>query len=212
MVGQGVVQECLKESGIESVLAVGRSKSGLQHPKFREIATDLFNYKAVETELSGYDACFFCLGTPSAGKSEEEYTRITYTLTLTAAETLARLNPQMTFIYVSGQGADSTEKGRLMWARIRGETENALFRLPFKAVYVFRPGLIQPLNGIKSKTPLYQVFYSALKPVLTPLRSLFPNFVSTTEQIGQAMIKVVRNGAPKKILDPKDFESVVRTP
>jgi uncharacterized protein YbjT (DUF2867 family) len=211
MVGQGVLRECLKDSHVKKVLSIGRTTTGLTNPKFREIIDDKFgDFGSIEKELTGLDACFFCLGTPSAGKPEAEYRRITYDLTLGAATLLSRLNPTMTFIYVSGEGADSSEKGRVMWARVRGQKENALFRLPFKAVYVFRPAVIQPLNHIKSKTPAYRLFYSLAKPVLPILRLAFPNHVSSTEQLGRAMLLVTRNGASKKILKTRDFNEIAR--
>jgi len=161
MVGQGVLRECLLDPDIEGVLTVGRSAAGVQHPKLHEIVQpDLFHYSGIEAELKGFDACFFCLGVSSAGMSEQQYKNLTYTLPLAAAETLSRLNPAMTFVYVSGAGTDSSEKGRVMWARVKGKTENAILRLPFKAAYMFRPGVIQPLHGARSKTTAYRVGYT----------------------------------------------------
>ena len=161
MVGQGVLRECLLDHDVESVLAIGRSALGQQHEKLREIVhDDLSDFNSIEEQLRCYDACFFCLGVSSAGMREADYRRVTYDLTMAAAQTLARLNPGMTFIYVSGAGTDSSGRGRSMWARVKGETENALFLLPFKAAYMFRPALIQPLHGIRSKTRIYRVFCS----------------------------------------------------
>ena len=155
MVGQGVLRECLLDTSVTSVATIGRSASGITDPKVREIVhQDLANYTAIEADLTGFDACFFCLGVSAAGMKEADYERITYGFTLAAAETLSRLNPGMTFIYVSGEATDSTEKGRSMWARVKGKTENALLRLPFKAAYMFRPGFIQSVNGERSKTAL----------------------------------------------------------
>ena len=206
MVGQGVLRECLLAPDVLSVVTIVRSASGRQHPKLRELVhPDLLNYSAIEAELSGFDACFFCLGVSSAGMSEADYTRISYSYTLAAAETLARLNPQMTFTYVSGAGTDSTEQGRSMWARVKGRTENALLRLPFKGAYMFRPGMIQPLHGIRSKTASYQMLYTLLGPLLPLLRRLFPRQITTTEQVGQAMLAVARHGAPKRILESPDI-------
>ena len=206
MVGQGVLRECLLAPDVISVVTVGRSASGQQHPKLRELVhPDLLNYSAIEAELSGFDACFFCLGVSSAGLSEADYTRISYGYTLAAAETLARLNPQMTFTYVSGAGTDSTEQGRSMWARVKGKTENALLRLPFKGAYMFRPGMIQPLHGIRSKTASYQMLYTLLGPLLPLLRRLFPRQITTTEQVGRAMLVVARRGAAKHILESPDI-------
>lgn len=213
MVGQGVLRECLINADIQDVLAIGRSPTGVQHPKLREIQRqDLFDYSDIEGELTNLDACFFCLGISSAGLPEEKYTNLTYTLTLAAAETLARLDPQMTFVYVSGAGTDSSEKGRVMWARVKGKTENALLRLPFKAAYMFRPGVIQPVHGERSKTAAYRIGYIFAKPLLPLLRLLFPRYVLTTEEIGRAMIQVVKRGAPKKILESWDIGECARAP
>jgi uncharacterized protein YbjT (DUF2867 family) len=150
------------------------------------------------------------LGVSSAGMQEADYTRLTYELTLAAAQTLARLNPQMTFVYVSGASTDSTERGRSMWARVKGKTENALLRLPFKAVYLFRPGVIEPLNGARSKTRSYRLFYTAAKSLLPMLRALFPNHILSTEDIGQAMLAVARHGAAKAVLEVADIRALSR--
>jgi len=209
MVGQGVLRECLLDPGVREVLSIGRSASGQQDPKLRElIHADFLDYSDIESQLAGFDACFFCLGVSSAGLTEEQYTRSTYDITLAAARTLARLNPEMTFIYVSGMGTDSSERGRSMWARVKGKTENELQRLPFKATYMFRPGVIVPLHGVKSKTKLYRVFYSVLGPLLPWLSGRFPKYVTTTEQIGRAMIKVARDGWPTPILESSDINAV----
>jgi uncharacterized protein YbjT (DUF2867 family) len=206
MVGQGVLRECLSASDVALVETVGRTGTGWQHPTWREVVhADLFDCDAIADDLKGFDACFFCLGVSSAGMQESDYQRLTYDLTLAVARTLAALNPNMTFIYVSGAGTDSTEAGRQMWARVKGRTENALQQLPFKAVYLFRPGIIQPLHGIRSKTPSYQLFYSLTRPLLTPLRMLFPNAILTTQIMGQAMLNAARQGAPKAVLESKDI-------
>jgi uncharacterized protein YbjT (DUF2867 family) len=207
MVGQGVLRECELDPDITAIRLVGRSASGKLGAKTDEVVhSDLWDYRTITSQLSGFDATFFCLGTPSAGKSEAEYARVTYDLTLAAAAALAKVNPSMTFVYVSGDGADSTEQGRVMWARIRGKTENALQRLPFKAVYVFRPGVIQPLHGIQSKTRLYRVTYRLGRPLLPWLRAAFPNSITTTECLGRAMIAVAKRGYERTILTAKDFE------
>jgi uncharacterized protein YbjT (DUF2867 family) len=209
MVGQGVLRECLLDSGVELVETVGRTATGVQHQKLRDLVRpDLWNYSSIEAELSGFDACFFCLGVSAAGMKEADYARITYGITLAAAETLSRLNPQMTFIYVSGAGTDSSEKGRIMWARVKGKTENALLRLPFKAAYMFRPGVIQPLHGIRSRTAAYRLLYTLMKPLMPVLRRAFPDSILTTEQIGLAMLEVARNGASKHILESKDINAI----
>jgi uncharacterized protein YbjT (DUF2867 family) len=206
MVGQGVLRECLLDPGVAEVLSIARSSVHQQNPKLRElIVPDIANLAGNEPQLTGYDACFFCAGVSSVGMSEEKYTHLTYDLTLSFARTIAPLNPQMTFIYVSGASTDSTEKGRSMWARVKGRTENALLRLPFKAAYMFRPGFIQPLHGIRSKTPLYQFIYDITAPLTRLLLNKLPKYLTTTEQIGRAMLAVVRNGYSKTILDPEDI-------
>src|SRR5580692_7664306 len=165
MVGQGVLRECLLDPDVQQVLSIVRTPSSQQHEKLHELLhSNFFDYSEIESQLTGFDACFFSLGVSSAGMDEAKYKHLTYDLTLAAATTLARLNPNMTFLYVSGAGTDSTETGRSMWARVKGKTENDLLKLPFKAAYMFRPGAIQPLHGIKSRTTLYRVMYVALGP------------------------------------------------
>lgn len=211
MVGQGVLRECLLASDVELAQTVGRTATGVQNTKLRELVhADLFDVPALEDRLSGFDACFFCLGISSAGMTEEAYTRLTYVLTTTVAETLAGLNSGMTFIYVSGAGTDSSEKGRSMWARVKGRTENALLRMPFRAACMFRPGLIVPLHGIQSKTRSYRILYAALRPLLSVLHRAFPNQVLTTEEIGLAMLIAARSGAPKPILEARDIRALLR--
>jgi uncharacterized protein YbjT (DUF2867 family) len=206
MVGQGVLRECLLDSEIESVLAVGRSPTGQRHPKLREILHDNFlEYSAIESQWAGYDACFFCLGVSSVGMNEERYRHLTHDITLAAATTLARLNPQMVFVYVTGRGTDSTGQGRLMWARVKGKTENDLLKLPFKAAYMFRPAAIQPLHGVRSKTAWYQAIYVAAAPLLSLLNRLAPKYMTTTEQVGRAMIKVAKDGYPGAVLESEDI-------
>jgi uncharacterized protein YbjT (DUF2867 family) len=209
MVGQGVLRECLLAPDVENVLTIGRSVTGQQHAKLQEIAQkDLANLSPIESQLSGYDACFFCLGVSSVGMNEEDYRRITYDLTIAVARTLARLNPAMTFVYVSGTGTDSTEQGRSMWARVKGKTENDLLKMPFKAAYMFRPGYIQPLHGIRTKTAWYGAIYAVIKPFYPVLKLLFPKFVTTTECIGRAMLTVTRQGAPKRWLENADINGL----
>lgn len=209
MVGQGVLRECLLAPDVESVVAIGRNPTRQQHPKLRDLVhRNMYDYGDVESQLQGFDACFFCLGVSSVGMKEPEYRHITYDLTLAAATVLARLNPGMTFTYVTGAGTDSSERGSSMWARVKGATENALLRLPFKAAYMFRPGMIQPLHGIRSKTPVYDAAIVVLKPVLGLAFRLWPNRVTTTEKVGRAMLAVARNGASKPILDPADINAL----
>ena len=210
MVGQGVLRECLLDPDVQQILSIVRTPSGQHDPKLRElIHSDFFDYSAIEPQLTGFDACFFCLGVSSAGMDEAKYTHLTYDLTLAAATALARLNPNMTFIYVSGAGTDSTERGRSMWARVKGKTENDLLKLPFRAAYMFRPGFIQPLHGIRSKTRLYQTFYTILNPILPLLKSAFPKYITTTEQLGRAMLRVAKQGYPSPILEMKDIDTLI---
>ena len=209
MVGQGVLRECLLDPGIDAVLAVGRSPLREQQPKLREIVqSDFTDYSAIESQLTGYDACFFCLGVSSIGMAEERYRHLTYDITLAAAKTLARLNPQMVFVYVMGRGTDSTERGSLMWARVKGKTENDLLKLPFKAAYMFRPAGIQPLHGIRSKTAWVQAIYVGAAPLLSLLNRMAPKYMTTTEQVGRAMIKVARDGYQKPVLESEDINLV----
>ncbi|MEV6155595.1 NAD-dependent epimerase/dehydratase family protein [Nonomuraea sp. NPDC052129] len=206
MVGQGVLRECLADDRVTAVLTVGRTPTGRTHDKLRELAhPDLLDLTPIEAELSGYDACFFCLGVSAAGMSEKDYRRVTYDFTLAAGETLARLNPGSTFVYVSGVGTD--EHGRAMWARVKGQTENALLALPFEA-YMFRPGYIQPMHGVTSRTTWYRLAYVVTAPFYPILRLLFPTAVTTTEQIGRAMITVAAQGAPKRILGPLEINAL----
>jgi uncharacterized protein YbjT (DUF2867 family) len=208
MVGQGVLRECVIDPAVERVLAVGRSATGQHHAKLRDLVLeDFLDFSAVTRELAGYDACFFCLGVSSAGMTEADYRRVTYDVTLAAARSLATINPAMTFIYVSGAGTDSTERGRSMWARVKGQTENALLGLPFKSAYMFRPAAIQPLHGITSKTRWYRLLYAATRPLLPFLRALIPNYITTTEQIGRAMIAVAATGADRRVLENEDINA-----
>jgi uncharacterized protein YbjT (DUF2867 family) len=212
MVGQGVLRECLLDPDIDVVQTVGRSATGVKHAKLREVVRpDLTSYAGIEGNLAGFDACFFCLGVSSFGMSETEYDRLTYGLTMAAAETLSRLNPGMTFVYVSGTGTDSSEKGRIMWARVKGKTENALLRLPFKAAYMFRPAGILPMHGERSKTTAYRVAYLLAKPLFPLLRRAFPRYIATTEELGRAMIRVARSGAEKRILESSDIGDCARS-
>jgi len=206
MVGQGVLRECLNDPGVDSVVAVGRGPLLLRHPKLEVLVVpDLADLSAVAERLAECDACFFTLGVSSAGLDEARYGALTHDLTLAVARTLARLRPGMTFTYVSGAGTDSTEKGRVMWARVKGRTENELLALPLKAV-MFRPGVIVPMNGEVSKTPAYRLFYRLAAWALRPLLPLLPaTLVTTTEHMGRAMIAVARHGAPKPVLESVDI-------
>lgn len=197
MVGEGVLHEALRHPGVERVTVIGRKTCGVQHPKLTEIVhADFFNLTAVESKLTGLNACFFCLGVSSIGMNEPDYRRATYDLTLHVATTLARLNPDMTFCYVSGTGTDGSEQGRVMWARVKGKTENDLAKLPFKAFYAFRPGFIRPTPGLRNAFTIAKVagwFYPAL-------RFFFPRYVCTLEELGIAMIRSATKGYSKRII------------
>jgi uncharacterized protein YbjT (DUF2867 family) len=208
MVGQGVLRECLLDPGVERVLAVGRSATGQKHDKLRELVhPDLTDYSSVAGDLSGYDACFFCLGVSSAGMSEADYRRVTYDIAVAAARALVEKNPGMTFIFVSGAGTDGTGKSRTMWARVKGDAENAILGLPFKGKYAFRPALIRPQHGITSKTRSYRAFYAVAGPIFPLLKACFPRHVTTTERVGRAMLNVARHGASKPILENADIDA-----
>lgn len=211
MVGQGVLRECLLASDVDEVVAIGRSPSGASHPRLRDLVhADLFDFQAIESRLTGFDACFFCIGVTSFRMDEATYTHLTYDMTLAAASTLVRLNPGMSFVYVSGAGADSSEAGKTMWARVRGRTENALARLSFRHVHAIRPGVIQPRHGARSRTRAYRMIYPVFAPVLPLFRTLMPHSVATTETIGRALLALARHGYPKTILETRDIEEVAR--
>jgi uncharacterized protein YbjT (DUF2867 family) len=204
MVGQGVLRECLLDDGVSEVLSVGRSCSGITDGKASEILLkDLYDLSGIEEQLRGYDACFFCLGVSSAGMKEADYRRVTYDLTLDVAKTLVRLNPGMVFEYVSGAGTNL--KSRQMWARVKGETEEALLGLGFRQAYMLRPGYIQPLHGIVSKTKLYQRMYDVLSPLYPLMVRLMRKYVISTEELGRAMIRIAREGAAKPVLEDSDL-------
>lgn len=202
MVGEGVLHECLLYPDVESVLVVTRRPCGVSHPKLKEIIIpDFFDLSKIESQLSGYNACFFCLGVTSIGKKEDEYRRLTYDLTINFAKTVSKQNSDMTFCYVSGASTDSTEQGRQMWARVKGKTENDLMKLGFKNFFAFRPGYIHPTKGLKNTLKIYK-YFTWLYPFL---RAVFPSSVSTLKEIGLAMIHVAMNGYPKNILEVKDI-------
>ncbi len=213
MIGQGVLQRALQDQSITNIVCVLRVSTGKTHIKLREIIVpDLFalgKVQDIETRdlLSNCDACLFCAGVSSAGLDEAIYTKVTYDLTLSVAEALLPLNPQMTFIYVSGAGTDSSEKGRFMWARVKGRLENALLKLPFKAAYMFRPGAIQPLDGIKSKVAWYNALYTVLSPISPLLVKYLPQYVTTTRVNALAMLNVARGGYDKRVLENVDINA-----
>ncbi|HEX9019711.1 MAG TPA: epimerase [Nitrospirota bacterium] len=205
MVGEGVLHEALKHPDVESVLVIGRKTCGVKHPKLKEVIhDDFFDYSSIEGQLTGYNACFFCLGVSSVGMTEKAYYRVTYDLTMQAATTLSRLNPGMTFCYITGAGTDSTEKGRIMWARVKGKTENHLQKLPFKAVYLFRPAFIKPIRGLRNAHVI-----STAAGILYPLlKILAPKWMCTLEEVGLAMIRTAKAGYPRRILENEDIASL----
>ncbi len=205
MVGAGVLIECLEDPRVRSVLVIGRRSVGISSPKLHElIRSDFFHYNDVGGELSGYDACFFCLGVSVVGMSEPDYHRLTYELTIATAEAVVAANPAIRFCYVSAEGTDSTERGRSMWARIRGKTENHLLRLSATS-FVFRPGYIQPMKGVRSKTRLYQTVYDVFGWLYPVLRKVVPRHVTTTENVGRAMIEVAAAGYSRRVLENADI-------
>ena len=209
MIGKGVLLECLDHPDVDSVLCIGRSKIDQEHSKLRQfVHQDFTDFKPIIQQLKDVDACYFCLGVSAGGMSEEDYTRITYDFTLAAAKTLFEANPNMTFIYVSGQGTDSTEKGRMMWARVKGRVENDLLKLGFKQAFMFRPGMILPLRGIESRTPSYRFVYRYFTWLLKVIEKISPNSVTDTTRIGTAMINAHLKGYDKAILTPKNINEL----
>lgn len=207
MVGEGVLHECLQHPSVSAVLVINRKPCGVSHPKLKEIIhADFYNLSAIESQLVGYNACFFCLGMSSVGMNEADFTRGAYTLTMHVAQTLSKLNPNMTFCYISGAGTDSTEKGRQMWARVKGKTENDLMKLPFKRVYNFRPGYLHPTKGLKNTLPYYK-YITWLYPILRPI---FSGTMSTLSQLGLAMIHAVSKGYDKQIIEVKDIVALAK--
>ncbi len=207
MVGEGVLHECLNHPDVESVLVINRKPCGVKHEKVKEIIhTNFFDLSSIENQLTGYNACYFCAGVSSMGKKEDEYKRITYDLTLNFAKVLLKLNPDMTFCYVSGSGTDSTEKGKLMWARVKGKTENDLLELGFKDAYMFRPGYIQPIKGLKNTYKIYKV----LSPFFPIFEKLFPKYVIALGELGNSMINATLNGYQKKVLENVDIRETAK--
>lgn len=206
MVGKGVMYECMDHPQVGEILVINRRTLGITHPKLKEIVhQNLFNLSAIESQLAGYDVCFFCLGVSAFRMKEEDYRHITYDLTINFAKTLLRLNPRFMFQYISGQGTDSSEKGSMMWARIKGKTENALLAMPFTAAYMLRPGYIHPLRGIRSRTALYNAAYVVMKPLYPLLKRIIPDSITTTSAVGQAMIRLAIDGYHKQIINPRDI-------
>jgi uncharacterized protein YbjT (DUF2867 family) len=206
MIGQAVMKEALKSPKIESITVVGRSPSLVQEPKVKELLVpDLFDLSLIEDQLRSHDACLFCVGVSAAFLDEKTYTHLTYDLTIKTAKTVLKSNPPLTFVYVTGQGTDSSEAGRVMWARVKGRTENKLLNMPFKAAYMFRPGAILPLDGIRSKTKVYDLLYQILGPFVHLLRAINPAWCPTTREVGRAMLAVTDGSLEKRVLDSKDI-------
>lgn len=207
MVGEAVLHECLQQEDVENILVINRRPCGVEHPKLKEIIhTDFLDLSPIKNQLAGYNACFFCLGVSSIGKKENEFHRLTYTLTMHMAEILVKQNSNMVFCYISGVGTDSSEKGRIMWARVKGKTENDLMKLPFQKTYAFRPGFLQPTKGLKNKLKLY-TYFGWLYPVI---RTFFPKYSCTLKELGLAMIHAVTKGYPKNVLEVKDIVALAR--
>ncbi len=206
MIGQAVLREALLDVAVTQVLTVGRTITGQQHPKLREIShADLFDLASIANEFRDVDATLFCLGVSSAGMSEAAYKRVTYDLTVSVARTMLAAQSKMTFVYVSGAGTDRSAKGRVMWARVKGATENQLLGMGFKAAYMFRPGFIQPMHGIRSRTPSYNVIYAVLGPLYPLLKAVVPAFITNTEVLGRAMLRVARDGAETRLIEQRDI-------
>ena len=205
------MNECIKDPDIEAVLTVGRTLTGISHPKLYEIIQpDVSDLSLIEPQLNGFDVCIFCIGISSALISDDAYEATTYDLAVSVGNCLALLNPQMTFIYISAHGADSTEKTPIIWARVKGKTENALRKLPFNAVYVFRPSMIQPLNNIHSRTRMYRLLYGLLKPILPFLHRHFPKYVTTTQELAQAILMVAKQGYDQPIIETGAFATLAK--
>jgi uncharacterized protein YbjT (DUF2867 family) len=211
MVGQAVLRECIMDMSVDSVVAVTRSPLSLINPKFTNIVhADFLNFAALAKQLKGADVCFYCLGVASAGLSEADYTKITCEYTLAAAKTLLKINPKISFVFISGMGADSSEKGRVMWARVKGKTENELMKLKFNRLVVIRPAFIEPKDGIQSRTRLYRWLYILFWPIMPVIKLLAPKSVITTRALGKLMICLARTGSPKPVLESRDLVTLAR--
>jgi uncharacterized protein YbjT (DUF2867 family) len=212
MVGQGALRECLLDPEVVQVVSVVRTPSGTIHEKLREMVQPNFqDFSAIENELNGVNACLYCLGVTSSGMNEENYARITYEFTIAAAKALLRTNSIRSFVFVSGAGADSTERGNSMWARVKGRTENALLAMPFRSVYVFRPAMIQPLDGIKSKTGSYRLMYGLTAPFLGAARHFWPTYITTTRELGKAMLVAAKRGTEKRVVEANQIPELLES-
>lgn len=209
MVGHGVVRAALEDARVDEVIVVNRRVAAISHPKVTEVVhSDFFDYADLSPVLERTDACAFCLGVSAAGKSEEEYHRLTFDLTLAAAHALHGANPEARFAYVSGQGTDSSERGRVMWARVKGKTENALLQLGFPGAFMLRPGYIQPVDGARSRTALYRGFYGVLSPFYPLIRRVAGSHVTDSTRLGRAMVRVLVEGSDKTVLEPRDIAAL----
>src|SRR5258707_5846547 len=212
MVGQGALRECLRDPEVQQVVSVVRAPTGTTHEKLREIVhKDFLDFTPVENELIGLNGCLYCLGVTSTGMKEEDYTRITYEFTVAAARTLLKLNPGISFVFVSATGADSTERGSTMWARVKGKTENTLLAMPFRSLYVFRPAMIQPLEGIKSKTASYRIIYGLIAPFSSAARHFWPNYISTMQEFGKALLVAAKRGTEKRIVEAGQIRTLLES-
>jgi uncharacterized protein YbjT (DUF2867 family) len=209
MLGQGVLRECLLDPGVGEVLVVGRRPLGQRDAKLVErVVPDLTDLSAIEPELAGYDACFFCLGVTSVGMTEDAYRKVTYDITAAFVRALSARSPGLTFVFVSGRGTDGTEKGKVMWARVKGAAENVVLKAGFKAAYMFRPGVIQPLHGIRSRTTAYRILYALFSPLFLLMKLFAPRSITTTENVGRAMLEAASRGAPKTYLENPDINDL----
>jgi len=209
MVGKGVLIECLKHLEVEEVLVINRSSINMDHPKLKEVlCSNFLNISSIKNDLEGYDACFHCMGVSSVGISEENYYKLTYNVTEKLATSLNNMNPDMTFIYVSGQGTDSSEKGRSSWARVKGKTENMLFKIGFKNAIAFRPGAIIPGKGIKSKAAWINFMLLLFRPLYPLIKKM--KSVTTSENIGLAMFNTVNNSLNNKIVNGKQINNLAK--
>ena len=210
MVGQGAMRVCLNDPEVQRVISVARTPTGIRHDKLREVLhLDFLDFAPIENELTDLDSCLYCLGASSSGMNEESYARVIYGFTIAAANTLLRGNASLSFVFVSGAGSDRTERGHVMWARVKGKTENALLAMPFRSAYMFRPGIIQPLDGIESKTPSYRILYRYAAPLLTLIRQVFPRYVTTTNELGRAMLGAAKHGTEKRVVEAKDIRALL---
>ncbi|EKA7411171.1 epimerase [Vibrio parahaemolyticus] len=211
MVGRATLRECLNANDVTEVLAIGRSKLEVEHPKLDSlILDDMFNYEGLTNRLSQFDACLFCLGTSISSSTEEEYLNLNQTLPLTVAKAMSEANPDMSFVYISGKGTDSSETGKVAWARIKGKTENDLLKMPFKAVYLLRPALIIPMNGEESQETTYRLLYRYTGWLMRLVRGAFPSMITDSEKVGTAILNLLRRGESSVVVENQDINLIVK--